>query len=125
MDDSVASSSLPSPGPQTPSSGAAAARTRALTAPGGSRIPGVPRTTPRSHVRTSDLLAGGLGRQYGPGGERATLWVCDMCFKYMPDGITWEMHKVWVVSFYFIFTIWRIFTPFGSETMYCETSTRS
>jgi histone acetyltransferase MYST1 len=100
MDDSTVSSSLPSPGSQTPSSGAAAARTRALAAPGGSRIPGVPRTTPRSHVRTSDLLAGGLGRQYiGPGGERATLWVCDMCFKYMPDGLTWEMHKVWVVLF--------------------------
>ncbi|KAF8627298.1 hypothetical protein AX17_006343 [Amanita inopinata Kibby_2008] len=60
----------------------------------GSRIPGIPRSTPRSHGRTSDLLAGGLGRQnIGPGGERATLWVCDMCFKYMADGLTWEMHK--------------------------------
>ncbi|KIL62189.1 hypothetical protein M378DRAFT_187391 [Amanita muscaria Koide BX008] len=59
----------------------------------GARIPGVPRTTPRSHVRTSDLLAGGLGRQNMPPGERATLWVCDMCFKYMAEGLTWEMHK--------------------------------
>lgn len=101
MDDNVTSPSLPSPGPQTPSSSAGAGRARgnsASAAPGSSRIPGVPRATPRSHVRTSDLLAGGLGRQNV--GERATLWVCDMCFKYMGDGLTWEMHKVWVIRLF-------------------------
>ena len=129
MDDSVASASLPSPGAQAPASGAAAGRARgnsASAAPGSSKIPGVPRATPRSHVRTSDLLAGGLGRQnVGPGGERATLWVCDMCFKYMADGLTWEMHKVWVTVFLLIFTTWWLFTLFGLETMYCETSSRA
>ena len=55
------------------------------------KIPGVPRATPRSHGRTSDLLAGGLGRHHS--GE-ATLWVCHFCFKYMVDGIPWESHKV-------------------------------
>ncbi|KAK2459774.1 hypothetical protein APHAL10511_008206 [Amanita phalloides] len=93
IDDSMASSStsLPSPTLQPPSS---APTPRAQRGGAFAKIPGVPRTTPRSHVRTSDLLAGGLGRQYvGPGGERATLWVCDMCFKYMADGLTWEMHK--------------------------------
>lgn len=54
------------------------------------RIPGVARATPRSHGRTSDLLAGGLGRHHS--GE-ATLWVCHFCFKYMVDGIPWESHK--------------------------------
>jgi hypothetical protein len=94
----------------------------ASAAPGSSRIPGVPRATPRSHVRTSDLLAGGLGRQNV--GERATLWVCDMCFKYMGDGLTWEMHKVWVIRFFFIFTMRSLFTMFWIEAMYCETSSR-
>ena len=55
------------------------------------KIPGVARATPRSHGRTSDLLAGGLGRHHS--GE-ATLWVCHFCFKYMVDGIPWESHKV-------------------------------
>lgn len=55
------------------------------------KIPGVARTTSRSHGRTSDLLAGGLGRHHS--GE-ATLWVCHFCFKYMADGIPWESHKV-------------------------------
>jgi len=55
------------------------------------KIPGVSRATPRSHGRTSDLLAGGLGRYHS--GE-ATLWVCHFCFKYMVDGIPWESHKV-------------------------------
>ena len=98
MDDNVASSSLPSPGSQTPSSTGRVRGNSASATPGSSRIPGVPRATPRSHVRTSDLLAGGLGRQNA--GERATLWVCDMCFKYMGDGLTWEMHKVWVIHFF-------------------------
>lgn len=54
------------------------------------RIPGVARTTARSHGRTSDMLAGGLQRH---GGEKANLWVCDMCFKYMADALTLEIHK--------------------------------
>ncbi|KAF8631358.1 hypothetical protein AX15_002443 [Amanita polypyramis BW_CC] len=96
LEDNVApSSSLPPSGSQAGSPGAVTRTQKApTTAAGSSRIPGVPRTTPRSHVRTSDLLAGGLGRQnIGPGGERVTLWVCDMCFKYMADGLIWEMHK--------------------------------
>ncbi|KAG2364692.1 acyl-CoA N-acyltransferase [Suillus spraguei] len=63
--------------------------------PGGSgstsKIPGVNRTTIRSHGRTSDLLAGGLTRSH-LSGEKSTLWVCDRCFKYMAEGAAWEMH---------------------------------
>ncbi|TFK66090.1 acyl-CoA N-acyltransferase [Pluteus cervinus] len=55
------------------------------------KIPGVHRTTVRSHGRTSDLLAGGLGRTHA--GDRSTLWVCEMCFKYMTDGMSWEIHQ--------------------------------
>jgi hypothetical protein len=57
------------------------------------KIPGVTRTTIRSHGRTSELLAGGLARWHGSG-EKATLWVCDRCFKYMADGLPWELHTV-------------------------------
>ncbi|TFK38680.1 acyl-CoA N-acyltransferase [Crucibulum laeve] len=57
----------------------------------GFKIPGVARTTARSHGRTSDILAGGLGRQHA--GEKATLWVCELCFKYMADCTTWEVHR--------------------------------
>lgn len=57
------------------------------------KIPGVHRATARSHGRTSDLLAGGLGRTHVVG-ERSMLWVCEMCFKYMTDGLSWELHKV-------------------------------
>lgn len=57
----------------------------------GSRIPGVSRASIRSHGRTSDLLAGGLGRNSGAG-EKAMLWVCDRCFKYMAEGLSWELH---------------------------------
>lgn len=55
-------------------------------------IPGVARTSARSHARTSDIIAGGLQR----GGEekKAGLWVCDRCFKYMADGVSWETHCV-------------------------------
>ncbi|KAE9397255.1 acyl-CoA N-acyltransferase [Gymnopus androsaceus JB14] len=53
------------------------------------RIPGVSRTTIRAHGRTSDLLAGGMGRTV----EKTSLYVCDMCFKYMTDASTWEVHK--------------------------------
>ncbi|OBZ79378.1 putative MYST-like histone acetyltransferase 1 [Grifola frondosa] len=55
------------------------------------KIPGVARSTFRSHGRTSDLLAGGLGRSHGVG-EKSILWVCDRCFKYMADGLSWESH---------------------------------
>lgn len=55
------------------------------------RIPGVSRSTFRSHGRTSDLLAGGLQRG---GGEKSMLWVCDRCFKYMAEGLSWEAHVV-------------------------------
>ena len=58
------------------------------------RIAGVARATIRSHGRTSDLLAGGLGREHSGPGERSTLWVCDRCFKYMADGTSWEAHIV-------------------------------
>ncbi|CCM03718.1 uncharacterized protein FIBRA_05864 [Fibroporia radiculosa] len=56
-----------------------------------SRIQGVSRSSFRSHGRTSDLLAGGLGRNNGTG-EKAMLWVCDKCFKYMAEGLSWELH---------------------------------
>lgn len=56
------------------------------------KVPGVSRVTTRAHGRTSDLLSGGLLRQYG---TESTLWVCHFCFKYMVDGVPWEMHKVW------------------------------
>lgn len=55
------------------------------------RIPGVTRATVRSHGRTSDLLAGGLLR---PHTGESMLWVCHFCFKYMADGVPWELHKV-------------------------------
>ncbi|KAJ3838819.1 acyl-CoA N-acyltransferase [Lentinula raphanica] len=54
-----------------------------------SRIPGVYRITNRSHGRTSDMLAGGMGRLV----EKEILYVCDMCFKYMTDASAWELHK--------------------------------
>ncbi|KAI0358830.1 acyl-CoA N-acyltransferase [Trametes cingulata] len=56
-----------------------------------SKIPGVSRSSIRSHGRTSDLLAGGLGRTHGTG-QNSTLWVCDRCFKYMAEGLSWELH---------------------------------
>lgn len=56
------------------------------------RIPGVQKVTARSHGRTSDLLAGGLGRAHG--GEKSMLWVCEMCFKYMADNNSYELHVV-------------------------------
>ena len=61
--------------------------------PSTTRIPGVSRSTLRSHGRTSDLLAGGLGRSHGAG-EKSMLWVCDKCFKYMSEGLSWELHVV-------------------------------
>ncbi|KAI0321443.1 acyl-CoA N-acyltransferase [Amylostereum chailletii] len=55
------------------------------------RIAGVARATFRTHGRTLDLLAGGLGRDHA-NGEKSVLWVCDRCFKYMADGTSWEGH---------------------------------
>ncbi|KAF9466956.1 acyl-CoA N-acyltransferase [Collybia nuda] len=60
------------------------------TAAQSTKIPGVHKVTPRSHGRTSDLLAGGLGRAHA--GERSMLWVCEMCFKYMADCNSYELH---------------------------------
>ncbi|KAF9490402.1 hypothetical protein BDN71DRAFT_1454250 [Pleurotus eryngii] len=59
--------------------------------PSASKIHGITRTSARSHGRTSDLLAGGLQRSH-MSSEKATLWVCDKCFKYMADGSSWELH---------------------------------
>ncbi len=67
-------------------------RTMSSTPPApATRIPGVTRATVRSHGRTSDLLAGGLLR---PHTGESMLWVCHFCFKYMADGVPWELHKV-------------------------------
>ncbi|KAH9850554.1 acyl-CoA N-acyltransferase [Lenzites betulinus] len=54
-----------------------------------SKIAGVSRASLRG--RSSDLVAGGLGRSHGTG-HHATLWVCDRCFKYMAEGLSWELH---------------------------------
>ncbi|THV01281.1 acyl-CoA N-acyltransferase [Dendrothele bispora CBS 962.96] len=53
---------------------------------------GVHKPTARSHARTADLFASGLNRSNAQG-ERSLLWVCDMCFKYMTDNTSWELHK--------------------------------
>ncbi|GJJ13942.1 hypothetical protein Clacol_008199 [Clathrus columnatus] len=45
----------------------------------------------RTHGRTADLLANGLHRENEPSGH-TTLWVCDRCFKYMREGVLWEVH---------------------------------
>ncbi|KIJ32089.1 hypothetical protein M422DRAFT_783622 [Sphaerobolus stellatus SS14] len=52
---------------------------------------GIHRTTLRAHGRTADLVAGGLDRERDEQGY-STLWVCDRCFKYMRDGVQWEVH---------------------------------
>ncbi len=67
----------------------------------GPKIPGVSRTTARSHGRTVDLLAGGLHR-YNNEGRKADLYVCEMCFKYMADPVSWELHKVCVYPTYHV-----------------------
>ncbi|KAG6826013.1 hypothetical protein H0H92_001451 [Tricholoma furcatifolium] len=57
------------------------------------KIPGVTKTTARSHGRTSDLLAGGLMRGgAGQGTEKASLWVCQQCFKYMTETSLYDLH---------------------------------
>lgn len=59
--------------------------------------PRLPKVSVRSHGRTSDLFAGGLGRHYvqkDREGRESVLWVCDRCFKYMSEGAVWEGHCV-------------------------------
>ncbi|KAJ7198768.1 acyl-CoA N-acyltransferase [Mycena pura] len=53
------------------------------------KIPGVRHTTARSHARVLDLLAGGLARS-----EKSKLWVCEFCFKYMTDDLSYEAHRL-------------------------------
>ncbi|KAJ7678282.1 acyl-CoA N-acyltransferase [Mycena polygramma] len=53
------------------------------------KIMGVRNPTTRSHARVIDLLAGGLIRS-----EKAMLWVCEYCFKYMADATLYEMHRL-------------------------------
>ena len=69
---------------------AAASATNKLSS---SRAHNVNRASLRSHGRTSDLLAGGLGRETASG-QKAILWVCDRCFKYMREGHALELHSV-------------------------------
>jgi hypothetical protein len=47
----------------------------------------------RAHGRTVDLFAGGLQR-HRASGPQPTLWVCERCFSYMSDSLSWEMHQV-------------------------------
>lgn len=55
---------------------------------------GFHRVNPRSHQRMSDLL-GGMGRvNANAGGELPTIWVCEMCFKYMAESNSYELHRV-------------------------------
>lgn len=74
---------------------------------------GIPRATLRAHGRTADLVAGGLGRDSAPSGY-TTLWVCDRCFKYMREGVHWELHTVsslhFVLSYSALFT-WILLRP--------------
>jgi len=37
-----------------------------------------------------DLFAGAVNRE----NASDVLWVCDLCFKYMTDGTSWEVHMV-------------------------------
>jgi hypothetical protein len=55
---------------------------------------GMLRSTLRAHGRTADLVAGGLGRDSNVPLGDTTLWVCDRCFKYMREGVHWELHTV-------------------------------
>ncbi|RPD59449.1 acyl-CoA N-acyltransferase [Lentinus tigrinus ALCF2SS1-6] len=80
-----------SPYPLTESEAEDAGVPNAQAPPAPGRIPGVARSSIRSHGRTSDLFAGGLGRSHGVG-QNSTLWVCDRCFKYMAEGQAWELH---------------------------------
>lgn len=57
------------------------------------KLHNVHRSSLRAHGRTSDLLAGGVIRD-AMQGEKAILWVCDRCFKYMREGSSYELHSV-------------------------------
>ncbi|GJE92006.1 acyl-CoA N-acyltransferase [Phanerochaete sordida] len=87
-------SSTPAPPPAVALFSASAAHTsRALPT---SIEPRLPRASMRAHGRTSDLFAGGLGRERTHGNDsketESVLWVCDRCFKYMTEGAVWEGH---------------------------------
>ena len=84
------------------------------------KIPGVQRTTLRSHGRTSDLLAGGLTRSHLTV-DKSVLWVCERCFKYMSEGSVWEMHAVSGISD----ARWFRFILRAIEEMRQETSPRT
>ncbi|KLO20011.1 acyl-CoA N-acyltransferase [Schizopora paradoxa] len=56
------------------------------------KLHNVNRSSLRAHGRTSDLLAGGVMRDVMQG-EKAVLWVCDRCFKYMREGGSYELHS--------------------------------
>ncbi|KAL4069067.1 acyl-CoA N-acyltransferase [Scleroderma yunnanense] len=118
--------------PASPGSSAQSPAPRGRGRPPGStanrppKIPGVQRTTLRSHGRTSDLLAGGLTRSHLTG-DKSVLWVCERCFKYMSEGSVWEMHakrcdrrhppgrKVYQRGAH---TIWEV--DGAAEKLYCQ-----
>lgn len=68
--------------------------------------PRLPKASVRSHGRTLDILAGGLGREraHGPDGKESesVLWVCDRCFKYMTEGAVWEGHCVRAIKIIYV-----------------------
>jgi hypothetical protein len=107
-----------SPYPLTESEADELAVTPGSTASQPVKIPGVHKVTARSHGRTSDLLAGGLGRAHA--GERSMLWVCEMCFKYMADCNSYELH---IVGFLLLFYPFLYFDG-HPEIMQRETSAR-
>ncbi|KAG9008616.1 hypothetical protein FRB95_001340 [Tulasnella sp. JGI-2019a] len=78
-------SSQTHPGTESPGRGSPAAF---QPVPGG---PGAP--TLRTHGRTAALMASsGVGSTAAAPGEPTKLWVCDRCFKYMREGVAWELH---------------------------------
>ncbi|EIN13298.1 acyl-CoA N-acyltransferase [Punctularia strigosozonata HHB-11173 SS5] len=85
-----ASSHPLSPTGVTPSAPLGSHGVSSLQGPG-QRGQGIPRSSIRAHGRTSDLWTGGLKRAH-TAPEKSTLWVCHRCFKYMTDGLSWEMH---------------------------------
>ncbi|KAG6331645.1 hypothetical protein ID866_7446, partial [Astraeus odoratus] len=122
----ASTSSPASPGGKPPSSAPAVAHKPSKSGARPPKIPGVQRTTLRSHGRTSDLLAGGLTRSHLTG-DKSVLWVCERCFKYMSEGSVWEMHakkcdkrhppgrKVYQRGAH---TIWEV--DGAAEKLYCQ-----
>ena len=96
--DGVSSVSAALPSPASPSaSGHGGPRKTAVQ----QQAPLIPESVPtlRTHGRTADLLAsaGGVsssGTSKATSTDQSKLWVCDRCFKYMRDGVTWEVHMV-------------------------------